>query len=282
VQSSRVEKGDGGQGEVAVPLLQMIELKDGEVLVDDEPKVPEQLTEHPQNSSPTGRMAAYHSDIEGVRRSQAFIEVMQQVDRVSSTDLPVLLIGESGTVKELIASAIHHSSSRRDQPFVAVNCGSMSAELLETELFGQAGSGTLFLDQITETSSSFQQKLFDILQTGRVDVRVIAGSNRNVEEEVTAGKFRSDLFSPLSAATIVLPPLCDEPEPKPLINEDWVPLSEIEGRYVARVLEHTHGNKQAAARVLSVDRKTLDRMIKRHHIIPQHTRGQRAKVFRSA
>jgi DNA-binding NtrC family response regulator len=281
VQSSRVEKGDGGQGEVAVPLLQMIELKDGKVLVDDEPKVPEQLIEHRQNSSPTGRMAAYHSDIEGVRRSQAFIEVMQQVDRVSSTDLPVLLIGESGTVKELLASAIHHSSSRRDQPFVAVNCGSMSAELLEAELFGQAGGGTLFLDQIMETSSSFQEKLFDILQTGRVDVRVIAGSNRNVEEEVTAGRFRSDLFSRLNAETIVLPPLCDEPEPKPL-NEDWVPLSEIEGRYVARVLEHTHGNKQAAARVLSVDRKTLDRMIKRHHIIPQHTRGQRAKAFRGA
>lgn len=233
------------------------------MLVDDESKVPDQLTEHLQRSSPTGRMAAYHSDIEGVKRSQAFIEVMKQVDCVSSTDLPVLLIGDSGTIKELVASAIHHSSSRREQPFVAVNCSSLSMELLEAELSG----GTVFFDEITETNSSFQERLFDLLETKRVDVRVIAASKRDVEQEVAAGRFRSDLFNLLSSATIVLPRLCDEPEKTQLLVEDWVTLSEVEGRYVARVLEHTRGNKQAAARVLSVDRKTLDRMIKRHHII---------------
>ena len=252
------------------------------MLVDDESKVPEQLTEHLQRSSPTGRMAAYHSDIEGVRRSHAFIDVMLQVDRVSNTDQPVLLIGDSGPLKELVASAIHHCSSRREQPFITINCDSIATDLKDAELSGQAGGGTVFFDEITETNLSFQETLFDLLQTKRVDVRVIAASKRNVEQEVAAGKFRSDLFDRLSSAMIILPPGCEEPEKREPLVEDWVTLSEIEGKYVARVLEHTRGNKQAAARVLSVDRKTLDRMIKRHHIISQYPRGQRAKAFRSA
>lgn len=237
------------------------------MLVDDERTVREQLPNHIQRSSPTGRMAAYHSDIEGVKRSQAFIEVMKQVDRVSNTDLPVLLIGGSGPVRELVASAIHNCSSRREQPFITINCDSIHTELIEAELSEQAGGGTVFFDEITETNLSFQETLLDLLQTKRVDVRVIAAGKRNVEQEVAAGRFRSDLFDRLNSATIVLPPACEESEKRELLVEDWVTLSEIEGRYVARVLEHTRGNKQAAARVLSVDRKTLDRMIKRHHII---------------
>lgn len=338
----------------------------------------EQLVERPQRSSPTRRPAAYHSDIELVGRSQAFIEVMKQVGRVSNTNLPVLLTGESGTGKELVASAIHHRSGRLDQPFVAVNCGAIPAELIEAELFGhvkgsftgaerdrcglweEADGGTVFLDEITETTQSFQVKLLRALQMGeirrvgsnqtqKVNVRVIAASNRNVEQEVAAGRFRNDLFYRLNAVSIVLPPLRDRSEDIPPLAqtfadrvyslsppvkfssealalleryswpgnirelenavvravamcdgtirvkdlpqrvrnytqkpaepsdgqaaesngaapEEWVPLSEIEGRYVAQVLEHTRGNKQAAARVLAVDRKTLDRMIKRHHI----------------
>jgi two-component system response regulator AtoC len=338
----------------------------------------EQLAEHPQRSSPARRTAAYHSDIELVGRSQAFIEVMKQVGRVSNTNLPVLLTGESGTGKELVASAIHHRSGRSDKPFVAVNCGAIPADLIEAELFGhvkgsftgaerdrrglweEADGGTVFLDEITETTQSFQVKLLRALQMGeirrvgsnqmqKVNVRVIAASNRNVEQEVAAGSFRNDLFYRLNAVSIVLPPLRDRSEDIPPLAqtfadrvyslsppvkfsaealalleryswpgnirelenavvravamcdgtirvkdlpqrvrnqmqrpsessneqaaanngappEEWVPLSEIEGRYVAQVLEHTRGNKQAAARVLAVDRKTLDRMIKRHHI----------------
>ncbi|HEV8431167.1 MAG TPA: sigma-54 dependent transcriptional regulator [Pyrinomonadaceae bacterium] len=350
----------------------------------------EQLSERPQRSSPARRAAAYHSDIELVGRSQAFIEVMKQVGRVANTNLPVLLTGESGTGKELVASAIHHRSGRSAQPFVAVNCGAIPAELIEAELFGhvkgsftgadrdrrglweEADGGTVFLDEITETNSSFQVKLLRALQMGeirrvgsnqtqKVNVRVLAASNRNVEQEVAAGRFRNDLFYRLNAVSIVLPPLrerredipplaqtfadrvyslspsvkfssealallerynwpgnirelenavvravamCDgtirvkdlpqrvrnhmlqpadagnsehSPAAEP-VNEDWVTLSEIEGRYVTRVLEHTGGNKQAAARVLAVDRKTLDRMIKRHHINSHHARGQRVKV----
>jgi DNA-binding NtrC family response regulator len=337
----------------------------------------EQLIEGSHRSSPTRRVAAYHSDIGLVGRSQAFTEVMNQVDRVSDNDGPVLLTGESGTGKALVATAIHRRSGRAGKPFVAVNCGAIPAELIESELFGhvdgafggadrdrrglweQADGGTLFLDEITETTPSFQAKLLQALQTGElhrggngtmtVDVRVIAASNRNVEPEVNAGRFRSDLFNVLNAASIVLPPLRERPEdiqplaqsfadrvysfsppvkflpealalmeryswpgnirelenavvravavcdgairvkdlPERVRNytqkhigngangangisetprEEWVPLSEIEGRYVEQVLKHTGGNKQAAARVLAVDRKTLDRMIKRHHI----------------
>ena len=349
----------------------------------------DQLTERPQRTSPTRRVAAYNSDIELVGRSQAFIEAMKQVGRVSKTNLPVLLTGESGTGKELVASAIHHRSGRSDQPFVAVNCGAIPAELIEAELFGhvrgsftgadrdrrglweEADGGTVFLDEITETNTSFQVKLLRALQVGeirrvgsnqtqKVNVRVIAASNRDVEQEVSAGRFRNDLFYRLNAVSIVLPPLRERPEDIPPLaqsfadrvyslspsvkfstealallekynwpgnirelenavvravamcdgtirvkdlpqrvrnhavksvegtrlhaapdqsaHDDWVSLSEIEGRYVARVLEHTRGNKQAAARVLEVDRKTLDRMIKRHHIDAHNPRGHRVKA----
>jgi len=306
---------------------------------------------------------------------------MKQVDRVANTTLTVLLTGESGTGKGLVASAIHHRSGRREQPFVAVNCAAIPPGSIETELFGyvkgsfngadrdrrglweEADGGTLFLDGITETNSSFQVKLLQALQAGeirregsnepqKVDVRVIAASDRDVEQEVAAGRFRKDLCYRLNAVSIVLPPLrarredipplaqtfadrvyslspsvtfsnealalleqyewpgnirelentvvravamCDgtiqatdlpervrdfplQPAAAAKTNGDWVTLSEIEGRYVARVLEHTGGNKQAAARVLAVDRKTLDRMIKRHNIDSQQLRAHRVKA----
>jgi DNA-binding NtrC family response regulator len=255
---------------------------------------PEQLAEQPDRASPTRRVAAYyHSDSELVGRSQAFIELMKQVDRVAPTDLPVLLTGESVTGKELLASAIHQRSDRSDQPFIVVDCGAIPAQLLESDLFGstdrrglyeEADGGTLFLDDITETTSSFQIELLRALETGeiqrvgsndvqKVNVRVIAGGCPNLEQEVAAGRFCSDLFQRLSAVSITLPPCVSDysaqlesTSASPLANGDWVTLSVVEGRYVARVLEHTGGNKQAAARVLAIDRKTLDRMIKRHHI----------------
>jgi len=342
----------------------------------------ERLAERLHRSSPTRRSAAYHPDIELVGRSQAFIELMKQVDRVSNTNLPVLLTGESGTGKGLVASTIHHRSGRREQPFVAVNCAAIPPHSIEAELFGcvkgsvnsadrdrrglweEAAGGTLFLDEITETNSSFQVKLLHALQTGeikregsnevqKVDVRVIAASNRDAEQEVTAGRFRKDLFYRLNAVSLALSPLRDRREDIPPLaqtfadrvyslspsvtfsnealalleqynwpgnirelentvvkavalcdgtiqardlpahvreyplrpaqaaansNGDWVTLSEIEGRYVARVLAHTGGNKQAAARVLAVDRKTLDRMIKRHNIDSQQLRAHRVKA----
>src|SRR6185295_11403138 len=176
-----------------------------------------------------------------VGRSETFIEVIKQVGRVAATNLSVLLTGESGTGKEIVAAALHKRSSRAEQPFVAVNCGAISAELIESELFGhvkgsftgadrdrrglweEADRGTVFLDEITETTPAFQVKLLRALQEGeirrvgsnhtqRVDVRVIAASNRNVEEEVDAGRFREDLFYRLNAVSIRLPPLRERPK----------------------------------------------------------------------
>ena len=212
-----------------------------------------------------------------------FIEVMKEVDRIADTNLPVLLIGESGCCRELVASMIHHRSSRREQPFVAVDCGHVQVESMEADLFGllePADGGTVLVDAIAETTDSFQTKLLRLLQTReisesqRIDVRLIAGSHCNLKEEVAAGRFSDQLFSYLSQGSIVLPSRGERRSS----NNDWVTMSIIEGRYVARVLEHTAGNKQAAARLLAVDRKTLDRMIKRHHIDFQHVRMLRAKA----
>src|SRR6202008_204474 len=189
----------------------------------------------------------YQSDIGFVGRSHAFIEVMKQVGRVATTNLPVLLTGESGTGKELVASTLHRRSGRADKTFVAVNCGAIPAELIESELFGhvkgaftgaerdrrglweEADEGTVFLDEITETTLAFQVKLLRAVQEGeirrvgsnqtqRIDVRVIAASNRDVEQEVAAGKFRKYLFYRWSAVSIVLPPLRER-------REDILPLA---------------------------------------------------------
>jgi len=206
----------------------------------------EQLLERPRRISSKHRIA-YRSDIELVGRSYAFIEVMKQVGRVAPTNLPVLLTGESGTGKELVASAIHQRSGRANQPFVAVNCGAIPSELIEAELFGhtkgsftgadrdrsglweEADGGTVFLDEITETNLSFQVKLLRVLQQGeirrvgsnqtqKVDARVVAASNRDVEAEVKAGRFRNDLFYRLNAVSLKLPPLRER-------REDIAPLA---------------------------------------------------------
>jgi DNA-binding NtrC family response regulator len=138
----------------------------------------EQILSRPTNwriAKPGATM--YQSDIDLVGRSAVFIEVMKQVGKVASTNLPVLLTGESGTGKEVVAAALHRRSARSEKPFVAVNCGAMPAELIESELFGhvrgsftgaerdrrglweEADGGTVFLDEITETTAAFQVKL---------------------------------------------------------------------------------------------------------------------------
>ncbi|MGB0867910.1 MAG: sigma-54 interaction domain-containing protein, partial [Granulosicoccaceae bacterium] len=161
--------------------------------------------------------------------------------RIAPFNVNVLISGESGTGKELAARALHYNSLRRDQPFVAENCGALPDELLETELFGHkkgaytgaiedriglfaaASGGTIFLDEIGDTSLSFQVKLLRVLQEGEIrpmgtnrrqpiDVRVIAATNRNLEEEVRAGRFREDLFYRLAQFSIEMPTLRSRPE----------------------------------------------------------------------
>ena len=316
----------------------------------------------------------YVSDIPLIGKSPRFVECLKLVGRVATTDLPILITGESGTGKEVVAKAIHLRSTRSKQPFVAVNCGAIPVELIESELFGHAkgsftgadrertgmwedaNGGSIFLDEITETAPLFQVKLLRALQEGevrrvgsnrsqKVDVRVIAATNRRIEDEVAEGRFRQDLMYRLNAVTIELPPLRERqqdiallakhflnsselkssvrrefsadaitllenyewpgnvrelenavlhavslsddtiyPEHLPLrisesrpnpnigslsLNGDgddiqkWVTLAEVEADYVAKVLKHTGNNKQAAARILNIDRKTLTRIATR-------------------
>ena len=168
--------------------------------------------------------------------SKALKDAVSLAQKVSGTDVPVLLTGETGTGKEVFAQAIHYNSKRAKQNFVAVNCSSFSKELLESEMFGhkagsftgalkdkkglfeEADNGTIFLDEIGEMTFELQAKLLRILETGeyikigdtkptRVNVRVVAATNRNLPEEITAGRFREDLFYRLSVFQIHLPPL---------------------------------------------------------------------------
>ena len=172
--------------------------------------------------------------------SKVLKDAVSLAQKVSGTDVPVLLTGETGTGKEVFAQAIHYSSKRARQNFVAVNCSSFSKELLESEMFGhKAGSftgamkdkkglfevadngtnnGTIFLDEIGEMAFELQAKLLRILETGeyikigdtkptRVNVRIIAATNRNLSQEIVAGRFREDLFYRLSVFQIHLPPL---------------------------------------------------------------------------
>src|ERR1044071_6270480 len=130
------------------------------IAIDDEQRARES-GEEVQGTSPTPRSAAYQSDIELDGRSQAFIAMMKQVDLVSETNSPVLLTGEPGAGQEFVAAAIHHRSGRSDRPFIVINCATIPVELIDPKLFGhedqkgllqQADGGTIFLDEITQTS----------------------------------------------------------------------------------------------------------------------------------
>src|SRR6185436_4006662 len=183
--------------------------------------------------------------------SERMLEVADLIERVSDTDVTVLIRGESGTGKELVARALHERSLRKDKPFVKVNCAALPTELLESELFGFekgaftgaiqhkpgkfefANHGTMFLDEIGEMSFPLQAKLLQVLQDGefsrlggkndvQVDVRVIAATNRNLETAVAEGAFREDLYFRLNVVTINLPPLRDRREEIPLLVEHFL------------------------------------------------------------
>lgn len=175
-----------------------------------------------------------------VHRGRAMSRLIQRARRVAVRNVPVLVEGESGTGKEMLARAIHRASPRRDRPFVAVNCGAIPAGLAESELFGHekgaftdakqprkgyfevADGGTLFLDELGELPGSAQVKLLRAIQEGevvrlgsskplRVDVRIVAATNRTLTDEIAAGRFREDLFYRLAVAVLKLPPLRERP-----------------------------------------------------------------------
>jgi len=190
------------------------------------------------------RLLVEHADIVG--QSAAMKKVLSQAERVAQTDSTVLLLGETGTGKELLARAIHSMSSRKDRPMVTVNCASLPPTLIESELFGRekgaytgaltkmigrfeiADGSTLFLDEIGELPLELQSKLLRVLEEGKferlgstkplhVNVRIIAATNRDIEQEVKDGKFRKDLFYRLNVFPIVIPPLRERREDIPLL-----------------------------------------------------------------
>jgi len=171
-----------------------------------------------------------------IGHSQKMLDVYKLVSKVIDTPTTVMIYGETGTGKEMLAHAIHYNSNRKEQLFVAQNCGAFTETLLESELFGHvkgaftgasnnkkglfeiADGGTVFLDEIADTSPAFQTKLLRVLQEGeiksvgaekskKIDVRIIAATNKNLEEESNKGNFRKDLFYRLNVFPITLPPL---------------------------------------------------------------------------
>src|SRR5208283_1056041 len=195
------------------------------------------------------RLLVEHKDIVG--QSVAMKRVLSQAERVAQTDSTVLLLGETGTGKELLARSIHSMSMRKDRPLVTVNCASLPPMLIENELFGRekgaytgamtkmigrfeiADGSTLFLDEIGELSLDLQSKLLRVLEEGaferlgstkplHVDVRIIAATNRDIEQEVREGKFRQDLFYRLNVFPIVIPPLRKRAEDIPQLVRAFV------------------------------------------------------------
>ena len=190
-------------------------------------------------------------DYEALANSPCMRRIIATVSRVASTDLTLLISGESGVGKEVVARMVHRRSSRSNRPFLKVNCAALPEQLLENELFGhergaftgadqaakgkfeQAHTGTIFLDEITEMPPSVQAKLLQVLQDHeftrlgavhaiRLDARIIAASNRDLEKYVGQGGFREDLFYRLNVVQIRVPPLRERKEEIPLLVDNFL------------------------------------------------------------
>ena len=224
--------------------------------------------------------------------SPAMREIFAQLEKVSPSDLTVLITGETGTGKEMVARAIHNKSSRAKKPFVVLDCGSIPRELIESTLFGhekgsftgavgqhigcfeQAQGGTIFLDEIGELDISLQPKLLRVLEqreikrvggdrTVKVDVRVLAATNRDLRDEVNGGRFREDLYFRLSVVHVELPPMRDRREDIPGLANHF--LREVASR---RGLTMSFAQEAMAAMV--------------HHMWPGNVREMRNVVERAA
>ena len=215
------------------------------------------------------------SRYEVVGRSFLIRALLDQVERVAPTPARVLITGENGTGKELVARALHKNSPRKARPFVEVNCAAIPSELIESELFGhmkgsftgavqdrpgkfeQADTGTLFLDEVGDMSPAAQAKVLRVLQDGvitriggskpiKVDVRVLAATNKELEEEIAAGRFREDLYYRLNVVPLHVPALRDRREDIPLLvqhfltmlsRQDGLPAKGIDDEAVRRLQE---------------------------------------------
>ncbi|MGE0706814.1 MAG: sigma 54-interacting transcriptional regulator [Planctomycetota bacterium] len=248
-----------------------------------------------------------------VTQSPKFKRVFDLLQRVAETSFPVIVQGESGTGKELLSKAIHYASSRRDGPFVAMNCAAVPETLIDSELFGyaagaftgavrghrglfmQADTGTLFLDEIEEMSAGMQGKLLRVLQEGevrpvggkstvKVDVRVIAATNRDIKKMVETGEFRRDLYYRLNVIPVEVPPLRERLEDLPTLVNDLLnrlvvpdqPVPSVEPEAIEAMSRyHWPGN----VRELDNELKRLN-ALGVHHIrrddLPDHVRNPAA------
>ncbi|MDI6802084.1 MAG: sigma-54 dependent transcriptional regulator [Thermodesulfovibrionales bacterium] len=192
-----------------------------------------------------------------VGKSNAILNVCKLIGQVAHTNVPVLLVGESGVGKELVARAIYHHSNRKNKPFIAVNCAALPENLVESELFGhehgaftgadkrrigrfeQCNGGTIFLDEIGDMSPMTQSKVLRVLQDStferlggsqpvKVDVRVIAATNKNLPDEVKAGHFRNDLYHRLNVVSLSIPPLRERREDIPSLAEYFIKKANID------------------------------------------------------
>jgi two-component system response regulator HydG len=204
-----------------------------------------------ENATLKSKMSADYEMENIIGKSRPMKELVDVMSMVAPSEATVLITGESGTGKELIAKSIHHNSERKDRPLVVVNCAALTETLLESELFGhekgaftgadkrregrfkQADRGTIFLDEIGETSAAMQAKLLRVIQereiqrvggeeTLSVDVRILAATNLNLEEEVREGKFREDLFYRLNVVTLRIPPLRERQDDIPLLAHHFM------------------------------------------------------------
>ncbi len=212
-----------------------------------------------------------------VGESAPIVKIKEMIDRVAATDARVLITGSNGTGKELVARWLHEKSNRNTMPFIEVNCAAIPSELIESELFGhekgaftsaikqhkgkfeQADGGTLFLDEIGDMSLAAQAKVLRVLQENKltrvgsdkdisVKVRVVAATNKNLQEEITKGNFREDLYHRLSVIIIHVPPLAERKDDIPLLvnhfiklicNETGMPLRKIDDDAMALLQQHS-------------------------------------------
>src|SRR5918993_388733 len=203
-----------------------------------------------------------------VGKSAVMTDLKEEIDRVARSDAKVLITGESGTGKELVANAIHNSSSRAQRPFVAVSCAGLPETLLETELFGHvkgsftgayrdkpgklelADQGTMFLDEIGEMTLRMQGLLLRFLETGelqkvgadrivgRVDVRVLAATNKNLREMIGQGTFREDLFYRLNVIHLTVPPLRERREDIPALVDYFLARFTKSNGYIVNAISN--------------------------------------------
>jgi DNA-binding NtrC family response regulator len=253
-----------------------------------------------------------------VGRSASMLEVYKIVARVASSASTVLIQGESGTGKELIAKAIHYNSPRAEHPLIVVDCGALAETLLESELFGhvkgaftgaianrkglleEAEGGTCFLDEMADVAPSLQAKLLRFLQEREIrrvggregiklDVRVIAATNKDMDQLVKEGRFREDLYYRLSVVSITLPPLRERPEDIPLLAEYFLSryalqnqkdISHMSPECMALLCEHTWpGNVRELEHVIEQAAALTANPVLLPEDLPQKFRGVRARAI---